>query len=239
MKKLLLTILFTLVLSGGAFANNTHSYLLNNELVINYEGQNWRIKFLNDGKISSEFNGNTTYDFSWRKINDNGTYEIYHSKFKKPNLWEINLNNHTFIETDLRGSNKKYTYQILKSQTNQSSSTNNANIDISFNIKQKKEQCTAIGFKPETEKFADCVLRLVELDVKQQNQNQITSAQSSGNDALVKQLKKQSDLQSSQALINLGQQLMNPKKFNSNIYKPKVQRCTIQGYGSFANMICR
>jgi len=108
-----------------------------------------------------------------------------------------------------------------------------------FTIKDKREQCEAIGFKTETEKFADCVLRLVELDIKKQNQNQITSAQSSGNDALVKQLKKQSDLQSSQALINLGQQLMNPKKFNSNIYKPKVQRCTIQGYGSFANMICR
>jgi hypothetical protein len=44
---------------------------------------------------------------------------------------------------------------------------------VEFNIAQKKEQCEAIGFKPETEKFADCVLRLVELDVKQQTQNQI------------------------------------------------------------------
>ena len=40
-----------------------------------------------------------------------------------------------------------------------------------------REQCEVIGFKPETEKFADCVLRLVELDVKRQNQNQIVVAQ--------------------------------------------------------------
>ena len=239
MKKFFLTFLFTLVLSGGAFANNTHSYLLNNELVINYEGQNWRIKFLNDGKISSEFNGNTTYDFSWKKINDNGTYEIYHSKFKKPNLWEINLNNHTFIETDLRGSNKKYTYQILKSQTNQSSSTNNANIDISFNIKQKKEQCTAIGFKPETEKFADCVLRLVELDVKQQQDQKIASAQNSGNTQIANQLLQMRNDANSQYLMDLGNQLLKPQQFNSNIYLPQTQRCFLQGFDSFAKMTCR
>ena len=34
---------------------------------------------------------------------------------------------------------------------------------IEFDISDKKTQCEAIGFKPETEKFADCVLRLVEL----------------------------------------------------------------------------
>jgi hypothetical protein len=110
---------------------------------------------------------------------------------------------------------------------------------IMFTIKDKREQCEAIGFKPETEKFADCVLRLVELDVKQQTQNQIVSAQNSGNDALAKQLERQNNLQSSQALINLGQQLMNPKRYNSNIYMPQTRRCTIQGFGSFANMICR
>jgi len=110
---------------------------------------------------------------------------------------------------------------------------------IMFTIKDKREQCEAIGFKPETEKFADCVLRLVELDVKQLTQNQIAVAQNNGNDALVKQLKRQSDLQSSQALIDLGQQLMNPKQYNSNIYMPQTTRCTMQGFGTFATMRCR
>ena len=110
---------------------------------------------------------------------------------------------------------------------------------IEFNIKQKKEQCEAIGFKPETEKFADCVLRLVELDVKKQQSNKIAQAQQSGNDALVKQLQRQQYDRGTDALLNLGQQLLKPKQYNSNIYMPQTQRCTIQGFGSFANMICR
>jgi hypothetical protein len=40
---------------------------------------------------------------------------------------------------------------------------------IEFDISDKKTQCEAIGFKPETEKFADCVLRLVELGCKTTN----------------------------------------------------------------------
>ena len=82
-------------------------------------------------------------------------------------------------------------------------------------------------------------MRLVELDVKTQQQNQIAVAQNGGNDALVKQLERQNNLQSSKALIDLGQQLMNPKKYNSNIYMPKTQRCVMQGFGSFAKMTCR
>ena len=103
---------------------------------------------------------------------------------------------------------------------------------------KKKEQCEAIGFKPETEKFADCVLRLVELDVKQQTQNQIVSAQNSGNDALAKQLERQNNLQSSQALIDLGQQLMKPKQYNSNIYMPQTRRCTVSGVGVTSVVRC-
>ena len=113
------------------------------------------------------------------------------------------------------------------------------NNEIMFTIKDKREQCEAIGFKPETEKFADCVLRLVELDVKKQTQNQIVNAQNSGNEALVRQLERQNNIQSSQALIDLGQQLMKPKQYNSNIYLPQTQRCTIQGFGTFAKMVCR
>jgi hypothetical protein len=110
--------------------------------------------------------------------------------------------------------------------------------EITFNISQKREQCKAIGFKPETEKFSDCVLRLVELDVKQQTQTQIVSAESSGNNELANQLRRQNNLQSSQALINLGQQLMNPKQNNSNIYMPQTQRCTVSGFGATSVVRC-
>lgn len=110
---------------------------------------------------------------------------------------------------------------------------------IMFTIKDKRDQCEAIGFKPKTEKFADCVLRLVELDVKKQQSNKIASAQNSGNEALVKQLQRQQYDRGTDALLNLGQQLLNPRTTNSNIYMPQTQRCTIQGFGTFAKMVCR
>ena len=107
-------------------------------------------------------------------------------------------------------------------------STSTGSTDISFQIKNKKEQCAAIGFKPQTEKFADCVLRLVELDVKQQYSNQITVAQNSGNDALAKQLERQSNLQQSQFLMNLSQQLLTPSS-------PASTMTTCRWSGQFLN----
>ena len=86
---------------------------------------------------------------------------------------------------------------------------------INFTIEDKKEQCEAIGFTPATEKFADCVLRLVELDVKSQQANQIALAQSQGNQQVVQQLQNQRNDQSSQALIDLGLKLLSPQSTGS------------------------
>mgnify|MGYP001159452554 CR=1 FL=1 len=178
---------------------------------------------------------NKNYYETNKIISKKDNYVVVQSPYDEVGIWEFHYSRDNAYAI-FKGKKIDYTPCYSKTEAVEKPKKQQ---DIMFTIKDKREQCEAIGFKTETEKFADCVLRLVELDIKKQNQNQITSAQSSGNDALVKQLKKQSDLQSSQALINLGQQLMNPKKFNSNIYTPKVQRCTIQGYGSFANMICR
>ena len=159
--------------------------------------------------------------------------------------------NNAIIETDGVSWNFNFSgnlYSVWKGRNitygncnklNTNFASNETENNISFNIKQKKEQCKAIGFKPETEKFADCVLRLVELDVKQQQSNKIAQAQQSGNDALVKQLQRQQYDRGTDALLNLGQQLLNPQTTNSNIYMPQTQRCTIQGFGSFAKMVCR
>jgi hypothetical protein len=106
--------------------------------------------------------------------------------------------------------------------------------DISFTIKDKKEQCTAIGFEPATEKFADCVLRLVELDVKTQQTNQIALAQSQGNQQIADQLKKQRSDQSSQYFLDLSQKLLNPQ---STVSAPSTSTCTISG-GVYKNISC-
>ena len=107
-----------------------------------------------------------------------------------------------------------------------------------LDIYKKQRECDSMGYKRKTEKFADCVLRLVELDVEKQTQNKIVIAQTSGDLELANQLKRQNNLQASEALINLGQQLMNPKKYNSNIYMPQTRNCRISGYGNFARVTC-
>ena len=81
---------------------------------------------------------------------------------------------------------------------------------ISFTIKDKKEDCKAIGFKPNTEKFADCVLKLVELDVKRQVNDSSMASQSQANQQIANELKKQNNLRQSQFLMNLSQQLLTP-----------------------------
>ena len=163
-------------------------------------------------------------------INFRQKISMYNSELsKRPNSVYKNDISNWYSDIKLKSSD----FNVAKDNSNISST------NISFNIKQKKEQCTAIGFKPETEKFADCVLRLVELDIKQQQSNKIATAQNSGNDALVKQLQRQQYDRGTDALLNLGQQLLNPGTTNSNVYMPQTQRCTIQGFGTFAKMVCR
>ena len=104
--------------------------------------------------------------------------------------------------------------------------------DLTFTIDDKKEQCEAIGFEPQTEKFADCVLRLVELDVKSQQQAQIQLAISQGNQQVANELKAQRNQQSGAYLMDLGQKLLNPPT-------KKTTRCTVTGVGSFKTVSCR
>jgi len=105
------------------------------------------------------------------------------------------------------------------SESTYSSQAKNSNPKtINFTIKDKKEQCEAIGFKPQTEKFADCVLRLVELDVKRQQSNVALSNNNSTNNAIAKQLEiqnKQLERQrydeGTKFLFDLSRQLSQPQ----------------------------
>ena len=107
--------------------------------------------------------------------------------------------------------------------------------DLTFTIKDKKEQCEAIGFAPATEKFADCVLRLVELDVKSQQATQIALAQSQGNQQVAEQLKKQNNSRSSDAFIDLGLKLLSPQ---STVSAPSTSTCRVIGSGAYKTVNC-
>jgi len=226
-KKIFLTILFTLVLSGGAFA----------EIV-----KEWGVGTASYSRGEKALKVPDVMETSKISLQDakKKSFERCSKEYSDCIIFSIRRNYGFFgrTETDIVWDEeyKKYSKKLKKDQLVIEEQKQE---EIMFTIKDKREQCEAIGFKPETEKFADCVLRLVELDVKQQTQNQIATAQNNGNDALAKQLKRQNNLQSSQALIDLGQQLMNPKRYNSNIYMPQTQRCTMQGFGTFATMRCR
>tara|TARA_B100000963_G_C22408963_1_gene572355 strand:- start:2 stop:754 length:753 start_codon:yes stop_codon:yes gene_type:complete len=202
--------------SKNFFASPACSYkskYFNNGLEISSIKADGMEKFIIFNKVSSPIKNCVYKCYEFRKIGDGKFYAVANSA--------------------------QEAQQIVNNLNNPGKKSSDNSQGITFNIKQKKEQCKAIGFKPETEKFADCVLRLVELDVKTQQQNQIAQAQNSGNDALAKQLQKQNYDRGTDVLLNLGQQLLKPKQYNSNIYMPKTQRCTIQGFGSFAKMVCR
>ena len=119
--------------------------------------------------------------------------------------------------------------------TGKSTTTFNPTADINFTIDDKKDQCETIGFEPATEKFADCVLRLVELDVKSQQANQIALAQSQGNQQVVTQLQNQQNDQSSQAFIDLGLKLLSPQSTASS---PSTSSCTVIGSGAYKTVNC-
>ena len=127
-----------------------------------------------------------------------------------------------------------YQEKLKKEEDKKQRAEAKASGDLTFTIKDKKEQCTAIGFEPATEKFADCVLRLVELDVKSQQATQIALAQSQGNQQIADQLKKQRSDQSSQYFLDLSQKLPNPQ---STVSAPSTSTCTISG-GVYKNISC-
>ena len=216
MKKIFLLITVSLLFSGNAFAFTSWNFQKGYVYIALKNNQNLDTQMSKQKKLLQGLNCSKGFHKDELKELPPGyaedAPELLKKKYQPLRMYKI-----TCLKDD----------QIQKKQ------------EIMFTIKDKREQCEAIGFKPETEKFADCVLRLVELDVKKQQSNKIAQAQQSGNDALVKQLQRQQYDRGTDALLNLGQQLLNPGTTNSNIYMPQTQRCTIQGFGTFAKMVCR
>ena len=206
MKKAILIIIFGLLLSGNAYANK-YQFLESTKKVINASGGH--VKKWGNPSIKKI-----------RRIAD-GQCKAFNSGSKAINLEQIHRGGFgKFPESS-------YWHYACEGQVQSQASTNNQSIN--FTIKDKKEQCAAIGFKPNTEKFADCVLRLVELDVKQQTTNIISSSQNSGNQQLAKQLERQNNMQQTQFLFKLGQQLLTPQAPAS---MPTTNTCTISPLGT-------
>ena len=146
---------------------------------------------------------------------------------------------HTMSQGPDISHNCRYDKNLVKAAINKlnnlsSSSSSSQSAGISFTIKDKKEQCTAIGFKPATDKFADCVLRLVELDLKRQVNDSSMTSQSSADQQIANEIKKQNNLRQSQFLMNLSQQLLNPSSPASSM---STSSCTVRG-GTIKTINC-
>tara|TARA_B100000989_G_scaffold298005_1_gene285684 strand:+ start:1190 stop:2245 length:1056 start_codon:yes stop_codon:yes gene_type:complete len=116
--------------------------------------------------------------------------------------------------------------EVSDEQPNNQTASSSQQVDINFNISEKRQQCEAIGFTPNSEKFADCVLRLVELDMKNQQSNNMMTSQK----------KSQSDQFMSNALLNLGQQLMQP---NSRVNNSRTRNCSVRkSFGNTSTVTC-
>ena len=213
MKKILGVIVLGLLLSGNAYAadyyQGKHSQYKEGISKIYFCDTEWPAGFTNSfcRKASPYFQNGIEINDSW-KVKGQKRFAIFKNVTQpiRSGFSGKNFGNGTFHAIAYSWSEAERIISKLGQTSNNSQSAG-----ISFTIKDKKEQCAAIGFKPETDKFADCVLRLVELDVKKQQSNKIANAQNSGNEALVKQLQRQEYDRGTDALLNLGQQLLQPK----------------------------
>ena len=85
---------------------------------------------------------------------------------------------------------------------------------VSAHINQSKATCAKLGFNPNTDKFADCALRLMEMQSNKSPQTVIqnNSGDSSAVRALLEKQKKQRQLEGSLELMKRGLEIMSPPK---------------------------
>ena len=171
------------------------------------------------------------YKYVLRNFQKLSVYDVK-IKGKEPLIEHIVLSHIEFPDPNEK---KIYEAKIKKEEEQKQRAEAKASGDLTFTIKDKKEQCTAIGYAPATEKFADCVLRLVELDVKSQQTAQIALAQSQGNQQVAEQLKKQNNSRSSDAFIDLGLKLLSPQ---STVSAPSTSTCRVIGSGAYKTVNC-
>ena len=206
MKKILFAILLTLVLSGGASAaSETYRSVVYNK----YYGKKYTqlSKFKNKSVKQSmekckKFSTGMEMQCELYMISHNGEKE-YFFDYSDIRQWMEHPNNLP---------PPKY--------------TKNNNKNLSFTLFDKKENCIEIGYSPSSNEFANCVLKLVELDLKSQFNEESIKFKTAENKEIVSQLKNQNNLIQSKFLYDLSQQLLNS---NSKAGSNNVTSCTVTG----------
>jgi hypothetical protein len=108
---------------------------------------------------------------------------------------------------------KTITYQCVSPKSFTKKTKNNENTQIKA-IENYKNKCQEMGFTRKTDKFADCVLRLMEMQSNKRPQTVIqnNTGDSSAVRALLEEQKKQRQLEGSLELMKRGFEMMSPPK---------------------------
>ena len=180
MKKLLGIIFLGLLLSGNAYAecikgdceNGYGEWRFTNSDRSGLYSGNW-IKGKRTGHGKYAWDYGQVYEGGFLKgkqhgqgktiYSDGSTYEGTYKKGKRK------LGKYIWFDGDIceeyRG-NKCRSGFIAKKNNN-----TNGNIEFTTSIGKHKNTCKELGFTPGTEKFGDCALKLIELEVAQQGNN--------------------------------------------------------------------
>lgn len=194
MKKLFLIILFTSVLSSGAYAEKIRYECTGGP----YDYVNWEIDF--DTRIVSEESsaGGKKYETMYNKIiSYDQNSIIWELKYKKKTYrskfnYATNQNFQSITNNESMIFNCRYNKaklnNFLMSKFDVSKNvvgTSNMNMEVM--IKKAKDTCKSLGFKEGSDKFADCSLKLYSqsLDLAaEQNKTVVMQPQSSGTNVM-------------------------------------------------------
>ena len=178
MKKLLGIIVLGLLLGGNAYAETLGC--ISGDCENGYGKYRWSTHTQEGEWRNGEANGYAIYI-----ANDGFKYEGYYKNHKRNGfgkatwpdgrIYEGQWKNNKMKSGKLTGSNGDYCSDYRKNSchTKIVRKNNGASESIEFttSIGKHKNTCKELGFTPGTEKFGDCALKLIELEVAQQGNN--------------------------------------------------------------------
>jgi len=239
MKKLFLTILFTLVLSVGASAKSINEDYRNATDLIKEDlakGEIALIDFINKYP-NEELTGNAyfwlseIYRFNKNFEDAAEGYLIVLNQFsnneKAPmsllglsksliNLGEIVLG--CKLISDIKTAYPKANKEIIsKTEYWKKENCNADNLTIEASTKYFKKQCKEYGYKENTDKFADCVLELVKIN---------SNSQKDSSNEISEEIKKSNNIERGKALLEISK-IFGERPPKETVKVPQQANCKL------------
>ena len=245
MKKLLGIVVLGFLLSGNVYADQPRIWF-KNENTIHIAHKMHFSEFHNDIKRVAENHCKTFNKFYFWVQDHNRKPEIvkYYrnkikSEYKKATVIEIFCSKKliSYAPNDSFTPGNKIKYTNFKNTTT-ASNNNTTNNQTSTNdkIAQSKKICKELGFKINTEKFADCALKMMAMQFE--TGNKVSNNDGSTTQKII--VKQQDDYDIGDAFFDLQKIIdSNYRSNNSNSGSTSTQRCKIYERAWGADMVCQ